>query len=372
MNTCSCGNLLDDKSTQCPRCEALQVLGLEMDAGESDIRSARRLLVKIWQPDRFPDDEKMREAAETKLNDVNSAFEFLTATSTERGTQQRPAYASTYEAAQPTPPSLGPTSTEAAATLASAPTVNPPEPLWPKIKPFLVLAAVALFLLAGRLIWVGLRVHHHTSPAVAGVNVAGSPNLPQAAEAPKKSFIDSVVRGLKNLALQTSAPADDTQVAPPVPVNVEKTQPKKTQTSAATDKAQPQPTVGKLLPYLTVGSTKEEVLALQGTPTEASDDKLVYGKSELYLKDDVVTGWRIDPVSSPIRVKLWPQAPVNVDLDYFSYGSSRDFVLMVQGTPTAFSQNTFEYGGSIVYFSNNRVVSWKNDPSSIPLRARTP
>ena len=122
--------------------------------------------------------------------------------------------------------------------------------------------------------------------------------------------------------------------------------------------------------YLTVGSTRDEVLAQQGTPTASSDDKLVYGKSELYLKDGAVIGWRIDPVSSPIRVKLWPEAPVDPGLDFFSYGSSKDAVLAVQGTPTAFSEDKFEYGGSVVYFQNKRVVSWKNDPASIPLRIR--
>jgi hypothetical protein len=112
------------------------------------------------------------------------------------------------------------------------------------------------------------------------------------------------------------------------------------------------------------------VIALQGTPTETSDDKLVYGKSELYLKDGAVVGWRIDPNAATMRVELWPTSPVDTEPGYFAVGSTRDFVLAVQGTPTAFSQDKFEYGGSVVYFQNNRVASWKNDPASIPLRVR--
>jgi len=42
-------------------------------------------------------------------------------------------------------------------------------------------------------------------------------------------------------------------------------------------------------------------------------------------------------------------------------------VLVVQGTPTAFTADRFSYGSSEVYFQNDRVVSWKNDQSSIPL-----
>jgi hypothetical protein len=71
-------------------------------------------------------------------------------------------------------------------------------------------------------------------------------------------------------------------------------------------------------------------------------------------------------------VKLWPQASVDPDLEYFSYGSSKDTVLVVQGTPTAFTEDKFEYGGSVVYFKNGRVVSRKNDPASILLRAQQP
>jgi hypothetical protein len=112
------------------------------------------------------------------------------------------------------------------------------------------------------------------------------------------------------------------------------------------------------------------VLAQQGTPTAASEEKLVYGKSELYLKDGFVAGWRIDRASSPIRVKLWPQYTINPSPECFTIGSSKDIVLVVQGTPTAFTGDKYEYGGSEVYFRDNKVVSWKSDPASIVLKAR--
>lgn len=104
-------------------------------------------------------------------------------------------------------------------------------------------------------------------------------------------------------------------------------------------------------------------------PTAASENKFVYGRSELYFKNNRVIGWRIDP-SSPIRVKLWPETAVGTNLDYFTVGSSKDEVLMVQGTPTAFSEDKFEYGGSEVEFQNNRVVNWHNDPASIQLQTK--
>jgi len=81
-----------------------------------------------------------------------------------------------------------------------------------------------------------------------------------------------------------------------------------------------------------------------------------------------VSDWTIDPFTSPLRVKLWPDAPVDTSLQYFAVGSTKNDVLVVQGTPTSFSADRFGYGSSEVFFKDNRVVSWKNDPASVPLR----
>ena len=433
MNTCSCGKLVDERSTQCPRCAALQVLGLETDTTETEIRSAYRLLVKTWQPDRFQGDEKLKQAAGEKLKEINSAFEVLTSTSIQRGMPDRPQHEDPYRAfqqAQPIAEAAGkkaaptvaqPIPAEAAATVAAPvavaasaaiPNAIPPAPPtegWQKIKLFyrktrllFLIAAIAFVLLTGRSIWTVFKVHDAAREQAAKAGASGKESAPNAPEAPKKSFLESVEQQLQRLAPSSSAPLaapqavqPPPQAAPPAPQaaqpasqGAESSEAEKTRaayrltlpaprnpdsrspekTNAATQKAPAAPR-HVLLPYLTVGSTKAEVLAQQGTPTASSEDKLVYGKSELYLKNGAVVGWRIDP-SSPIRVKLWPEAAVDPGLDFFSYGSSKDSVLVVQGTPTAFTENKFEYGGSVVYFQNNRVYSWKNDPASIPLRAR--
>jgi hypothetical protein len=121
-----------------------------------------------------------------------------------------------------------------------------------------------------------------------------------------------------------------------------------------------------LQPYITSGLTREEVIAVLGAPTSSTDSKLAYGASELDFTNGKLSGWKI-AASAPIRVKLWPDAPVDPDLTSFKVGSSKNEVLVVQGTPTLFSENTFGYGGSRVFFANNRVVSWKNDPATVPL-----
>jgi hypothetical protein len=373
--------MTEEGTTLCPRCEALHVLGLGMEALESEIRSSYRLLAKAWQPESFEDDPALKEAAENKLKDVQTAFDFLTLTSTDRAHAQRPVYLSSKLAAAPPLPgdvpavqvahagSVVPVPVPiltAAASLDSAPEEAPPAGLWPKIKSLLMITAVALVIL--RVGYVLYVLKAQTAPGGPSDTINGPSQgvATPATELPEKKILDAVMQALKRPDQSNSAPAASPQTGQPAPSNAKSRQ---TQTEHTAAHAA-QPATIKLKPYVTVGSTRDEVLAQQGTPTASSDDKLVYGTSELNLKDGRVVGWRIDPFSSPIRVKLWPQSPVDPDLDFFTVNSSKDEVLVVQGTPTEFSEDTFKYGDSVVYFNHNRVVNWKNDPGSVPLQAR--
>jgi hypothetical protein len=369
MNLCSCGRLFNDQYTHCPRCEALQILGLGTDATETEIRNAYRLFVKAWSPDSLQGDQPLKEAAEAKVKDVNTAFQYLTLTHTELAREPRPSYLASRTASPETTPDAVPAPRRASpgyTALVVLPSTTPPPPtgLWQRTKPLFTLwrrfrlifgiAAFAFLILTGRSIWTFLKAHRPDVEQAAGVN--GQQSAPNATGGPKNDSPDASKQESQSSGRPSSVrkSAQTSDSAQP--------------TNMRTIAHQTQPEVRKILPYLTVGSSRDDVLDQLGTPAASSEDKLVYGKSELYLKNGVVIGWRIDPVSSPIRVKLWPESPVDTSLDYFTYGSSKDVVLVVQGTPTAFSKDKFEYGGSEVDFRNNRVVSWKNDPGSIPLR----
>jgi len=389
MNICGCGGLFDDESSQCPRCEALQVFGLQKDALESEIRNTYRLFLKAWSPDNLQGDEQMKAAAEDKLKDIHAAFEYLTMTSTERAQHKRPVYltARTTSTATTTDVALvEPRASTGYTTLVVLPHPTPPPSdswyisswkalkqiyrFWRKFRLLVVLAALIFALITGKSIRSYFRAQRAHSereapsikvPGAPSFSVSGAQDAPNAAEAPKDDSQETEKGEAQSPASQnpSPAPAAGMRTAARLPLQAASQQPVKAPPASRT-----------IHSYITVGSTKDEVIALQGTPTEASDDKLVYGKSELYLKDDAVIGWRIDPDASTMRVKLWPSSPVDTEPGYFAVGSTRDFVLAVQGTPTAFSQDKFEYGRSVVYFQNNRVASWKNDPASIPLRVR--
>ena len=79
MSTCMCGNPVDTIGNSCSRCGALQTLGLEMFASAAEIESTYLTLVKVWHPDRFQSDPKLRCAAEEKLKEINAAYSTLRA-----------------------------------------------------------------------------------------------------------------------------------------------------------------------------------------------------------------------------------------------------------------------------------------------------
>jgi hypothetical protein len=77
MALCECGRPLSASGELCARCDALRTLGLERGASPIEIRDTYRDLVKVWHPDRFSNDGKLRSRAEEKLKEVNAAFQRL-------------------------------------------------------------------------------------------------------------------------------------------------------------------------------------------------------------------------------------------------------------------------------------------------------
>jgi hypothetical protein len=62
----------------CRRCSALHELGLTAGATDAEVKTAYRLYVMAWHPDRFPGDEKSKSAAQEKLKAINSSYSYLT------------------------------------------------------------------------------------------------------------------------------------------------------------------------------------------------------------------------------------------------------------------------------------------------------
>jgi curved DNA-binding protein CbpA len=114
----------------------------------------------------------------------------------------------------------------------------------------------------------------------------------------------------------------------------------------------------------TLRSTKDEVVAAQGSPDSFNDNTLHYGYSTVSFRDGRVIGWHQSP-SNPLNVVIEPSRPTSSSA--FSVGSSRDEVIAAQGTPDQYTERMFKYGHSTVSFENDRVVSYYESAAS-PLR----
>jgi curved DNA-binding protein CbpA len=74
--------------------EALDVLALRPGATPVEIKEAYRDMVKVWHPDRFGSDPRLRQKAEEKLKQINTAYRVL-----ESGSGTREMYAAEPERA---------------------------------------------------------------------------------------------------------------------------------------------------------------------------------------------------------------------------------------------------------------------------------
>lgn len=54
-----------------------QILGLKGGASEKEIVEAYKVLVKVWNPDRFSDDPHIQKIATEKIKEINKAYEYI-------------------------------------------------------------------------------------------------------------------------------------------------------------------------------------------------------------------------------------------------------------------------------------------------------
>lgn len=57
--------------------QAYRVLGLAPGATVDEVKTAYRDLAQVWHPDRFPDNNRLREKAEQNLQRINEAYALL-------------------------------------------------------------------------------------------------------------------------------------------------------------------------------------------------------------------------------------------------------------------------------------------------------
>jgi hypothetical protein len=130
-----------------------------------------------------------------------------------------------------------------------------------------------------------------------------------------------------------------------------------------------------------MGSTKEDVFRIQGTPSrivnyDYSDrETLYYGNSTIELVKQRVVGYNNE--SGNLRVRVMPILVSNEgSANVWSLDSSREEILQVQGTPTqvnldsAACSETLYYGNSTIDLKNGFVAGYDNVDRNLRVKTR--
>ncbi len=107
--------------------------------------------------------------------------------------------------------------------------------------------------------------------------------------------------------------------------------------------------------HITIGSTKQQVLLVQGTPTRVAGNRWYYGFAELIFMNGLVTGY--DNYFGTLKMRILPSTPSGHGkrASFFTKGSTPDEVLAAQGTPTAVHGNRWSYNFDYVFFRDGKV-----------------
>ena len=115
--------------------------------------------------------------------------------------------------------------------------------------------------------------------------------------------------------------------------------------------------------YFTVGSTRDEIISIHGTPDRYGEDgrEMMYGKSRITFERGRVINWH-QTNENPLNARLLPGSRTSAT--YFTLRSTKDEVVAAQGSPDSFNENTLHYGYSTISFRDGRVIGWHQSPSN--------
>jgi hypothetical protein len=130
----------------------------------------------------------------------------------------------------------------------------------------------------------------------------------------------------------------------------------------------------------TLGSSKEDVFQVQGTPVRVerydapSKEVLHYGNSTVQITDNRVTGY--SNLSNNLRVATNPLPTNAAQSNSWSLGSDRNEIFRVQGTPTEVTLDTslcreqLKYGSSVVELQNGVVSGYDNLSGNLSVQVK--
>jgi curved DNA-binding protein CbpA len=366
---------------------ALQSLDLPSMASLAQIENSYRTMVKVWHPDRFQTDPKLRASAEEKLKEINAAHEYLLSNP---AAQSPPVENS--RATPPTPPRETSVEDPSAVSQTDEEDTEIPDSESAEIRRILKRQRRNAFSVPKILLQTGyalgavamVAILWFVMDAILSSNPRTAAGWDQYKAEISRDMHASGLRLWSNATENMQGKKDQEPTAAVTAPQQSAETPESPKTPGSSSPARETPSKNRSLAglphikvgapgeeaqsYITSGLTPTEVLAILGNPTSSSGEKMFYKGSEIDFRNGRVAGWKIDSETAPVAVRLWPRTGPVPGLTHFGIGSTKSDVINLQGTPSLFSDNKFGYGSSVVFFQNDRVVGWNEDPNSTRLR----
>ncbi len=324
-----------------------EVFGLKSGASLEEVKHVYHELVRVWHPDMFPDDPGMQAMAAERLKIINEAYAKLQACLTHR---------------QACVPRYG----QILAKITSAVAPRSRDSTQRKLRRHLILwlAGAGVLVLLGLFFFLYARPGKEPLPPKA--QLPAPPTRPPAAGITLGSTKEEVwaIQG------RPTSIHGNTWMYDLSAITFTDGRVSGYDNSGGNLLLKPIPTANSESGFFTLGSTPEEVLAVQGLPTAIEGDTWRYGLSTIIF-DHQRRVIRYSNLSRNLRVRLLPPpALASSPPPFFDIGSTQEEVLAVQGTPTSILPHAWAYGDSRVNFYRGRVISIQNTGKN--LRIKTP
>lgn len=371
-----------------------EILGLKPGATEEQIKQAYRDLAKVWHPDPFPNDPRLREKAQEKLKEINLAYDYLKSHRYTPPPDNESPYSEREEYYKEEEPTQEERAKREEPTTIYTPTSKHASffsgiPKW-------VMIVIAIVIIRALFNYFNTPSKPQktqykpplyypvpskpVSPVIEPPVVTEKPKLqkpitkPLTKPPPQTSKVSpqpAQDEALKETQDTPQTPEEDLKYAA-VKEQIQKIERKledyKESLSQPPDKVAklPSPQRSVSRNYFTIGSSKEEVLAFQGSPTKILGETWYYGYSSIDFYNGKVKSY--SNISGNLRVQILPATDSTPSRNYFTVGSTKDEVASLQGTPTKIIGETWYYGYSSVDFYNSKVKSYSNISNNLHVK----